>query len=260
MRNVPKQLELFRSVPRPEPRQPEPRSPIPTADSARALAARLTPHLPIEIADLTLTNNRRRILSGRPAADGRLAVRVHRCFAEAPDPVLRAVACFLDMHGPPPARRAALEVVRRHYNVHAPQHDAAPHKPPKTRPRGRFFDLEEIRDRINREYFNDEVDVAISWGQAQSRSWKSRFASTVSRRFGVYLADLRLVRIHPSLDRADVPLYVIESIVHHEMLHAVVPPTPWNELSLSPHAGRAHTLRQQLSATTIGVVWLTAVV
>lgn len=235
MSSAPKQLELFRTIPRPapepvrpvavEPAPPRSVSP-PPIDPADALAQRLAPRLHAGLADLTLTDNRRRILSGRPAADGRLALRVHRCFADAPDGVLSAMACFFDVQAPEPARRAALEVLRIHHGAEAPE--PPPPKRPKTRPRGRFFDLEEIRDRINVEYFDGEVEVAISWGQASHSTWngrlKRRLGRTVSRRFGVYLADLRLVRIHAALDRADVPLYVIESIVHHEMLHAVVPP------------------------------------
>jgi hypothetical protein len=30
----------------------------------------------------------------------------------------------------------------------------------------------------------------------------------------------RLVRLHPVLDHASVPRYVVASVVHHEMLHA----------------------------------------
>ena len=33
----------------------------------------------------------------------------------------------------------------------------------------------------------------------------------------------RLIRIHPALDAPFVPAYVVESVVHHEMLHAVIP-------------------------------------
>ncbi|NJL26950.1 MAG: hypothetical protein HC897_03235 [Thermoanaerobaculia bacterium] len=38
------------------------------------------------------------------------------------------------------------------------------------------------------------------------------------------MASQNLVRIHPALDRPDVPRYVVAAIVHHEMLHAAVPP------------------------------------
>ena len=37
--------------------------------------------------------------------------------------------------------------------------------------------------------------------------------------FGSYDPVLALIRIHPVLDRAEVPRYFLESVVHHEMLH-----------------------------------------
>ena len=38
---------------------------------------------------------------------------------------------------------------------------------------------------------------------------------------GSYSVEDRLIRIHPSLDRPDVPRYFVEWIVFHEMLHQV---------------------------------------
>ncbi|HKC11484.1 MAG TPA: hypothetical protein VKI41_05460, partial [Vicinamibacteria bacterium] len=37
--------------------------------------------------------------------------------------------------------------------------------------------------------------------------------------FGSYDPVLRLIRIHPVLDRGEVPLFFLESVVYHEMLH-----------------------------------------
>lgn len=40
---------------------------------------------------------------------------------------------------------------------------------------------------------------------------------------GVYDHLTRTIRIHPSLDRPEVPLFFVEYIVFHEMLHQAVP-------------------------------------
>jgi len=40
---------------------------------------------------------------------------------------------------------------------------------------------------------------------------------------GVYLEEGRLIRIHPSLDRPEVPEFYVAFIVFHEMLHQSVP-------------------------------------
>ena len=41
-------------------------------------------------------------------------------------------------------------------------------------------------------------------------------------RLGSYAPLHRLIRVHPILDRASVPAYVIEAVVYHEMLHHVL--------------------------------------
>jgi hypothetical protein len=40
---------------------------------------------------------------------------------------------------------------------------------------------------------------------------------------GVYLEEGRLIRIHPSLDRQEVPGFYVAFVVFHEMLHQAVP-------------------------------------
>ena len=41
--------------------------------------------------------------------------------------------------------------------------------------------------------------------------------------FGTIQEEDRLIRIHPRLDAAFVPLWFLEYVVYHEMLHSVVP-------------------------------------
>jgi hypothetical protein len=40
---------------------------------------------------------------------------------------------------------------------------------------------------------------------------------------GVYVQDARLIRIHPTLDRPEVPEFYVAAVVFHEMLHQAVP-------------------------------------
>ena len=51
-----------------------------------------------------------------------------------------------------------------------------------------------------------------------------RCPGRTSIRTGVYLHAARAIRIHPALDREDVPEFYVASVVFHEMLHQVVPP------------------------------------
>ena len=55
--------------------------------------------------------------------------------------------------------------------------------------------------------------MPITWGRGSGRARRGGLT------FGSYDPVLGLIRIHPVLDRHDVPLYFLESVVYHEMLH-----------------------------------------
>ena len=189
------------------------------------LLPRLAAVMTTPVCSLTLTRNRTRIVSARPRRPGEpgLDVRIHRCFTAADDGVLKAVADLLDAPSEG-ARKRGLKVIREYFRHHG--QDDTP-QPRNLRPKGQWLDLETLRDRVNRDYFSDRLDVDITWGrEAKSRR---RRKGAFSIRLGSYDERLRLVRIHPVLDRREVPEYVVESIVYHEMLHAVVPPRPGAE-------------------------------
>jgi hypothetical protein len=205
-------------------------------------------HLSTNLHRLTLTNNRSTILSTRPTPHG-LDLRVHWSFVGAPKAVVEALA--LAAGGKGGAKRRALALLREHFRHHwqsqwqprppgsvQPRGEGSPEgAPPAPRPRrptlraeGRCFDLQKIRDRLNDQYFENRVEVAIGWGKspAPPRRQKRR------RRQSIHLGTFRplpagpeqgTIRIHPVLDREEVPLYVVESVVHHEMLHADLPAT-----------------------------------
>lgn len=225
----PRQERLLR---RPEPAAPPHKQPPPPAAAPAApapprrandgLLQVLVQQLGSRLASLVLTNNRSRIISARPERDGSLHLRVHRSFAEAPPEIVAALVTFLK--SPRKAKRAeALQAIRGHFDLW--QKAAAPPRqrcPRKMRllAQGQFFDLVALRDQVNRDYFDGTLEVAITWGKNGAPLRRRRGYSI---RLGSYHERENLVRIHPVLDRADVPAYVVESIVHHEMVHAVVP-------------------------------------
>lgn len=171
-----------------------------------------------------LTRNRRRFLSARESAEG-LALRLHESFATAPEPVLRAVAFFVDGKRPRDhRRRQALATMRDYFARHGPSPETVP-RPRRLvlQPVGRAYDLRRIRDRINDQYFAGALSVRITWGRGRPARRRGRCRS-VSIQLGSYVEADNLVRIHPALDHPDVPSYVVASVVHHEMLHAALPP------------------------------------
>ena len=91
-----------------------------------------------------------------------------------------------------------------------------PKREPKLRTAGRFHDLQVIFDRLNAERFEGKLDARITWGPGSRPPAGHRRKSI---KMGSFAVDERIIRIHPALDRADVPAYFVAWIVFHEMLH-----------------------------------------
>ena len=159
---------------------------------------------------LTVTENRSVLLSFRKD-EASVLVRLHRMFLHAPITVVRAVARGLARRS-----RKADGAVRRfmNENLHRVQKVKRPLPPLVTA--GRVHDLTRIFERLNRRFFRAGLEVPMTWGRGSGRARRGGLT------FGSYDPVLGLIRIHPVLDRSDVPLYFLESVVYHEML-----PPPW---------------------------------
>ena len=82
-----------------------------------------------------------------------------------------------------------------------------------TTTKGRYFDLEEIFRELNQRYFENEVpETRLTWSKRRTY-----------RRLGHYDSAHELITISKSLDGSEVPRFVVEYIVYHEMLHVVFP-------------------------------------
>jgi hypothetical protein len=83
---------------------------------------------------------------------------------------------------------------------------------------GRHFDLREIFDRVNADYFSNRMrGYKIIWGRKRRQRPKTTFV------FASIQEEDRLIKVHPLLDAPFVPLWFMEYVVYHEMLHAFVP-------------------------------------
>jgi hypothetical protein len=75
--------------------------------------------------------------------------------------------------------------------------------------RGRYYDLVAVFQRVNRQYFNDQMDSPrLVWGQRLAR-----------RKLGHYQPATDTVQVSRALDDPNVPKYVVDFIVYHELLH-----------------------------------------
>lgn len=219
----PVQLELFGL--RPVPVLPATR-PAPPADPNTLrfqLLRQLNRLTGGRLRSLELTDNRRTILSvraGKMGSRAPLELRIHHSFTQAPEMVLQAVATFVESKRGSDRAREALVVIREHFSVHR---STARARKLILRPEGVALDLREVFADLNERYFEGRLAAGITWGKSSvaSRCGRRRSASL---QLGSYSYEDRLIRLHRVLDHAEVPRYVIEAVVYHEMLHADMPP------------------------------------
>jgi len=141
---------------------------------------------------------------------GVLWLYMHRFFSEAPTPVLEAVLRFARKKD-----RDALRVIRRMAELYFEEN---PQTPVYLCAKGAVYDLEEIYGRMKLEYFASDFSASIGWSD------KSRMGKRSSITFGTYDRHRRQIRINRFLDSEKVPLFFVEFVVYHEMLHGICLP------------------------------------
>ena len=139
-----------------------------------------------------------------------LHLYLHRLFLEAPTPVLEAVFRFAVKKD-----KKALSILRQMVDLHYLNH---PELVSKVEAKGVFVDLQEIYETVKKNYFDSEFHVHITWS---NRKYRGKFRSIT---FGSYDRKENLIRIHPILDHPEIPMYFLEFLVYHEMLHAICLP------------------------------------
>jgi hypothetical protein len=144
-----------------------------------------------------------------------LQLRLHHMFLDAPEPVLRAVADYAGR-----GHRGAGGVLDDYIRGQQPRiRQFRRETDADLNPLGRCFDLQTLFEAVNRSYFQEGIQARIGWGRMPPRRRRK------SIRLGVYDHQTREIRIHPALDRPEVPAFFVEFIVFHEMLHQLFPST-----------------------------------
>lgn len=156
---------------------------------------------------LVMTDNSTSMISVRTADDVTL-LRLHRIFFDADTAVISEIALFLRNY------RRRTPLVREFINRNQHRLKRRFFRRMTMRPQGRHYNLMEIFDAVNREYFHGEVSARVTWGL------RGPVRSARRRTLGSYSADTNVIRIHPILDSRRVPRYYLEFIMYHEMLHA----------------------------------------
>ena len=151
-----------------------------------------------------------------------IELRLHALFDEAPPDLHDAVASWIRSGARASRACRTIDVWIRDGLERLP---AAELRPSQLRARGAAHDLAALAEELRREHFVAEFPAPadlppITFG----RGTPGRARRTL--RLGSCEPDGRLVRIHPVLDQPGVPRFFVRFVLHHELLHAVIPPRP----------------------------------
>jgi hypothetical protein len=79
----------------------------------------------------------------------------------------------------------------------------------ETAPHGQYFNLDTVFERVNREYFHSRLPrPRLVWNQ-----------TITQRKLGHYQPTNDTLMLSITLDQPDVPAYVVEFVMYHELLH-----------------------------------------
>lgn len=161
---------------------------------------------------LKINDNRSTMLSVKWEPDC-TKVSLHRMFLHAPQNIMQALGCYLKGKNKKlsPSVKAFIE---DHLQKLDYSHEL---DLTKLQTKGRVYDLDQIYDHLNREYFDHSLGLYITWfGEKNKRSMR-RIT------FGLYHDPLRLIKINRLLDNKHFPDYFVAYVIYHEMLHYVCP-------------------------------------
>lgn len=161
---------------------------------------------------LKINDNRSTMLSVKWEPDC-TRVSLHRMFLAAPQNIMQALTCYLkgEHKNLSPSIKAYIEdnLQRLDYSHELDLN--------KLQTAGQVYNLKNLYDRLNYEYFDNSLKLHITWfGKAQSRS-RTRIV------FGLYYDPLKLIKINRLLDQQHFPEHVVAFVIYHEMLHYVCP-------------------------------------
>jgi len=161
---------------------------------------------------LKINDNRSTMLSVRWEPDC-TKVSLHRMFLHAPQNVMQSLSCYIRQEDKVISRdiKAFIEAGLKKLDYSHTLDKS------KLYCQGDIYNLKDLYDELNDEYFKGKLNLFITWfGKASQRN-KTRIT------FGLYQDQLKLIKIHRLLDSPTIPKYVISYVIFHEMLHHVCP-------------------------------------
>ncbi len=169
---------------------------------------------------------RRQVVSARwtrarAGAEPLLEVRMNAFFERAPVDVQQAVAAWLERGTRAKAATARLDAwIEEQLDLIEPPSTPRLGSPRSAEP---HHDLQAILSELLEREFAGEASLVR---RVPRIGWAPRSARPARRTLRLGSCDPRRawIRIHSVLDQPGVPRFFVRSIVHHELLHAVLPP------------------------------------
>jgi hypothetical protein len=138
-------------------------------------------------------------------------ISLHKLFMNAPEEIINAVISFCVKRD-----KVAHRIIKIYANKYFLNLDYTNKLDLKKLVTvGKYFDLKQIYENLNLAYFQNSLNLNISWFE------KPRYKRFSHFTFGSYDKNLKLIRINKLIDQSYFPFYFINYIVYHEMLHAI---------------------------------------
>ncbi len=164
---------------------------------------------------IVLTDNSTIMMSFKTSGNS-VSLRLHRMFLSAGREVIDELVDYIKN------KSEKTPLIRNFINKNTHTLKKKPLRNITCLHRGKRFNLLEIFNKVNSEYFDSTISSSITWSTRRPKM------SVAKRTLGSYSQDMDLIRISPVLDSTRVPAYFLEFVVYHEMLHAFLKNEPCN--------------------------------
>ncbi|MFQ5431274.1 MAG: hypothetical protein ACE5EN_02055 [Nitrospinota bacterium] len=171
-------------------------------------------------------------------------LRLHESFALADSGLTRDLSAFLYKN-----TRRVPESVKKFVNKF-PERKRRKLNTNSLAHQGKYCDLKKIYRKINKACFNNQLKGVAVWG----RKIFSENKRTII--FGSYYPSERIIRIHPVLDTELAPMFYLEAVMHHEMVHEFLDKVEnYGEEGALSHSSRFRELESKFKYHALANAW-----
>ncbi|MCC6545760.1 hypothetical protein IT570_01230 [Candidatus Sumerlaeota bacterium] len=181
-----------------------------------------------------------------------LHVSLNRIFLDADSAVIAALAKFITR---PSAEDRRL--IRHFINSSSERIAAVALSQPRKRrietgrTRGEHVNLQPRADDLNARYFANELKFRIIWGRGRQGEKRRQRHITL----GTWNDRQRVIRIHPILDNPSVPLFFLDFVIYHEMVHIAVPTVVAQSGAAIHHSAEFRARERRFEHFQAAVTW-----